>query len=76
MTLLGASFPQTESGTDPAAIRDWAIAVEEMGYDYILALDHVLGAKPGHPALPFLPPTSNAPLAGAGRAMAHRPTAG
>jgi len=51
MTFLGASFPQTEIGADAAAIRDWAVAVEEMGFDYILAYDHVLGARPGHPDL-------------------------
>jgi len=41
---IGAIFPQTESGLDPAAIRDYAVAVEEMGFDHILAYDHVLGA--------------------------------
>src|SRR5215813_3991701 len=41
---IGAIFPQTESGVDPAAIRDYALAVEEMGFDHILAYDHVLGA--------------------------------
>ena len=28
---IGAVFPQTEIGDDPAAIRDYAQAVEEMG---------------------------------------------
>ncbi len=42
---LGAVFPQTESGTDPVAIRDYAQAVEGMGYHHILAYDHVLGAS-------------------------------
>ena len=42
---LGAVFPQTEIGTDPAAIRDWAQAVEGMGYTHILIYDHVLGAS-------------------------------
>lgn len=51
MLLLGASFPQTEIGTDPAVIRDWAVAVEDMGFAYVLVFDHVLGARPGHPAL-------------------------
>ena len=41
--------PQTESGTDPAAIRDYAQAVEQIGYDYILAYDHVVGANPDRP---------------------------
>ena len=41
---LGAVFPQTEIGTDPAAIRAWAQAVEDLGYQHIVAFDHVLGA--------------------------------
>jgi probable F420-dependent oxidoreductase len=45
MMKLGAVFPQTESGTDPIAIRDYAQAVEGMGYNHILAYDHVLGAS-------------------------------
>ena len=43
---LGATFPQTEIGSDPAAVRDFAQAVEGAGYDYLLAYDHVLGADP------------------------------
>ena len=42
---IGAIFPQTEIGNDPDAIRDYAQAVEEMGYQHILAYDHVLGAN-------------------------------
>jgi probable F420-dependent oxidoreductase len=41
---LGAVFPQTESGIDPTAIRDYAQAVEGMGYDHLVVYDHVLGA--------------------------------
>ena len=41
---LGSVFPQTEIGDDPGAIREYAIAVEEMGYEYLLVYDHVLGA--------------------------------
>jgi probable F420-dependent oxidoreductase len=51
MVLVGASFPQAEIGTDPAVIREWTVGVEQIGFDYILAYDHVLGARPGHPAL-------------------------
>jgi probable F420-dependent oxidoreductase len=46
---VGVVFPQVEIGTDPAAIRDWAQAVEELGYTHILAFDHVLGANPDRP---------------------------
>lgn len=45
----GAVFPQIETPPDPAAIRDYAQAVEGMGYEYILAYDHVLGANPDRP---------------------------
>jgi probable F420-dependent oxidoreductase len=41
---LGAVFPQTEIGDDPAKIRAWARAVEELGYHHVLAFDHVIGA--------------------------------
>jgi len=42
---IGAVFPQTEIGADPGAIREYAQAVEEMGFAHILAYDHVLGAS-------------------------------
>ena len=42
---FGAVFPTTEIGDDPAAIRDWAQAAEELGYESIVAFDHVLGAE-------------------------------
>src|SRR5215510_6895325 len=44
----GVVFPQTEIGNDPAAPRDYAQAVEGMGYTHILAYDHVLGASLEH----------------------------
>lgn len=43
---FGVVFPQTEIGNDPAAIRDLAQAAEELGYQHILAYDHVIGANP------------------------------
>jgi len=45
----GVVFPQTEIGSDPAAIRDYAQAAEDLGYNYLLAYDHVLGANPERP---------------------------
>jgi probable F420-dependent oxidoreductase len=42
---LGAVFPQTEIGTDPIVIRDFAQAVESLGYDHLLIYDHVLSAE-------------------------------
>jgi probable F420-dependent oxidoreductase len=47
---IGVVFPQTEIGADPAVVRAYAAAVEELGYSHILAYDHVLGADPaGYP---------------------------
>src|SRR6059036_2596681 len=46
---IGVVFPQVEIGQDPAAIRDYAQAVEAMGYSHILAFDHVVGANPNRP---------------------------
>ena len=46
---IGVVFPQVEIGQDPAAIHDYAQAVEAMGYTHILAFDHVLGANPERP---------------------------
>jgi len=41
---IGAVFPHLEIGADPIVIRDWAQAVEELGYSHILVYDHVIGA--------------------------------
>ncbi len=46
----GAVFPQTESGTDVAALRNYVQTVEAMGCDYLLCFDHVLGHRPADPA--------------------------
>ena len=45
---LGVTFPQTEIGTDPGAIREFAQAVEDMGFNHLLVYDHVLGADTSH----------------------------
>jgi len=42
---IGVAFPTTEIGTDPAVIRDFAQAVEDLGFDHITAIDHVLQAE-------------------------------
>jgi probable F420-dependent oxidoreductase len=41
---LSAFFPPRDIGTDPAKIRDWAHAAEDLGYAYIEVPDHVFGA--------------------------------
>lgn len=46
---IGVVFPQTEIGSDPAAIRDYAQTAEGLGFTHVLAYDHVLGANPDRP---------------------------
>jgi probable F420-dependent oxidoreductase len=46
---IGVVFPQTEFGSDPSALRDYANTIEELGYSHLLAYDHVLGANPDRP---------------------------
>ena len=41
---LNAMFPTRDIGSDPARIRDWAQAAEDLGYAYIEVPDHVFGA--------------------------------
>ena len=49
---LGAVFPQTEIGADVGAVRAFAEAAQELGFDHLLAYDHVLGADDArHPGL-------------------------
>ena len=45
---VGVTFPQTEIGADPKVIRDYAQAAEDLGYEHLLAYDHVLGADPSN----------------------------
>jgi probable F420-dependent oxidoreductase len=62
---LGAGFPH-QIGTDPEAIRDFALALERAGYDYLSVVDHVAGAHAdrfGGPVgdFPRAPYTSESP---------------
>lgn len=41
---IGAVYPQTELRGDPDAVRRIGLAAESLGYDYLLAYDHVVGA--------------------------------
>jgi probable F420-dependent oxidoreductase len=43
---IGAILPQTEIGPDPGRIRYFGQAVEQLGFDHLVAYDHVLGADP------------------------------
>lgn len=42
---LGTLIPQNDIGGTPEAIRTFAQAAEEFGYDYLSAADHVLGVN-------------------------------
>ena len=42
---LGAVYPQIELKGDPKAVRTIGRGVEDLGFDYLLAYDHVLGAE-------------------------------
>lgn len=46
---FGVVFPQLEIGDDPAAIRDYAQTAEGLGYEYLLAYEHVVGVNPDRP---------------------------
>ena len=41
---IGVVYPQTELGGDPDAVRRIGVAVEDLGFDHLLAYDHVVGA--------------------------------
>ncbi|HEY3058059.1 MAG TPA: LLM class F420-dependent oxidoreductase [Chloroflexota bacterium] len=45
---IGVVFPQTEIGADPGAVRAYAQAAQDLGYQHLMAYDHVLGADPEH----------------------------
>lgn len=41
---IGVIYPQTELQGEPEAVRRIGLAAEELGYQHLLAYDHVLGA--------------------------------
>ena len=59
---LGAVYPQAEIGDDPGFIRHFGQAVEDTGFAYLTAFDHILGAEAsrfdgpvgGFPSAPYL----------------------
>ncbi len=42
---FGVVFPQTEIGADPDTIVRFATTAEELGFDHLIAYDHVIGAN-------------------------------
>jgi probable F420-dependent oxidoreductase len=43
---VGVVFPQTEIGSDPAGVRAYAQAIQELGFKHLMVYDHVVGADP------------------------------
>ncbi len=41
---IGVVYPQTELRGDPGAVRRIGRGAEDLGFDHLLAYDHVLGA--------------------------------
>jgi probable F420-dependent oxidoreductase len=52
MLQIGAVLSQNELGPETAAISDYAQAVQDLGYDFLVTADHVVGADAAdHPEL-------------------------
>lgn len=45
-TEVGVVFPQTEIGRDPDVVTGYVETVDGLGYDHLLAYEHVLGVDP------------------------------
>jgi probable F420-dependent oxidoreductase len=43
---IGAVFSQADSGTNPDAIRQYALDAEAAGFEHLMVYDHILGASP------------------------------
>jgi probable F420-dependent oxidoreductase len=60
---IGVVYPQIELGGRPDAVRQIALAAEELGFDHLVAYDHVLGAVHEDREPPLLGPyTQNDPF--------------
>jgi probable F420-dependent oxidoreductase len=46
---VGVVFPHLEIGAEAEGVRGYILAVEEAGFDHLVAYDHVLGANPDRP---------------------------
>jgi probable F420-dependent oxidoreductase len=57
---IGAVLAQNELGGDPGGLRAYAQAVQDLGYDFLVAADHVVGADPAaYPDLERVYPIDN-----------------
>ena len=45
---IGLTFPQSDLELDAGAVREFGRRVEEMGFDHIVAYDHVLEIGRAH----------------------------
>src|SRR4030088_1246578 len=60
---IGVVYPQNELRGDPSAVRRIGRAVEDLGFDHLLAYDHVLGAVHADRTPPITGPyTEHAPF--------------
>lgn len=59
---IGVIYPQTELRGDPEAVRRIGLAAEEIGFDHLLAYDHVLGAHHDRDPKPAGPYTDRHPF--------------
>jgi probable F420-dependent oxidoreductase len=53
---IGVAYPQIELHGDPTAVGRFARAVEDLGFDHLLAYEHVLGAVHADRTPPLLGP--------------------
>ncbi len=61
---IGVVYPQTEYPTDPIAVRDYVQTAEGLGFNHLLAYDHIVGANPDRPGgwdgpIPIAIPSTN-----------------
>jgi probable F420-dependent oxidoreductase len=57
---LGAVFSHGEVGSDVPSIRAYVQALQDLGYDFVVLSDHVVGSDPAaHPDLPRVFPLGN-----------------
>ena len=59
---IGVVYPQIELRGDPTAVRLFGRAVEDLGFDHLLAYDHVLGAVHADRTPPLVGPTERDPF--------------
>ena len=59
---IGVVYPQIELRGDPKAVREIGLATEQLGYDHLLAYDHVVGATHDREPKLWGPYTNNDPF--------------